>query len=157
MTRFIIAIALLVSANSPAFAGTSGVVNGYARTYEGKPVPNASIKMVSASRAALAFTDSQGFFSILDLPPDTYTLSIERLDFSPGSFAGIRVSSEETTFLSIAMEEQRLCGRDQLKGAMDGVNTSYALDLREASRYPMFMSILPLAPEPSHPPAGLCL
>jgi hypothetical protein len=87
----------------PVHAGTSGVLNGFARDERGAPIAAVQIKAVSASRYATARTDAHGFFSFIDLPPDFYTIAVEKLGFIAGSYARTRVNSDQTTFFTVEL------------------------------------------------------
>jgi hypothetical protein len=87
-----------------ALAGTTGGLTGIVTDEKGAPVADASVKVVSASQIATTKTDSAGHFVFLTLAPDTYTVSIEKDNFSPLSVAGVTIFADQQQTLSFHLQ-----------------------------------------------------
>lgn len=79
-----------------AYAGTTGNITGTVTDTAGKPVADVSVTAASASQTASGTTDASGFYSILDLIPDTYTVSFQKEGFASASAPGIVVVQDQT-------------------------------------------------------------
>jgi hypothetical protein len=104
-TLFGVALALgvsafaLVGAMQPARAagGVTGDLRGNvvdAKT--AAPVGGASITAISVSGTYRGTTDARGFFAILQMPTDTYTLTISKNGFLPQSISGVTVLGDQS-------------------------------------------------------------
>ncbi|HUA10083.1 MAG TPA: TonB-dependent receptor [Candidatus Acidoferrales bacterium] len=71
----------------------------------GKPVAGAIVKVSSPSQSATATTDNGGHFTFLSLVPDTYTVSVQKDEFSPLSYAGVAVFADQTQTLTFTMQK----------------------------------------------------
>ncbi len=86
-------------ASSPAYAagGQSGTLRGSVVDEKtGAPIAGASVSAISPSGTFKALTDSQGFFVLLQIPTDTYELSITKAGYSPQVLSGITVLGDQT-------------------------------------------------------------
>jgi hypothetical protein len=55
-----------------------------------------------------AYTDETGTFAMPDLPPDTYTLKIERTGFEPAILKGVKISpNSEATIGEVELQQRR--------------------------------------------------
>ncbi len=87
-----------------ALAGVTGGLGGYVQDDQGKPVPGASVKVLSPSQAATSTTDASGHFVFLALAPDTYSVSIVKEGFAPFSEAGVSVFADNTLALTFQLQ-----------------------------------------------------
>lgn len=147
------ALALLVAlaACIRRIAGTTGVLNGYVRDADGKPAANALVRVVSPSEREKTYTDQHGFFVFLSLPPDAYSISVEKRGTSNAYALGARVDSDQTTSLNFRFRSFRRCpafARVTL-AANRGGDDYWALDMRRMGGYPP--NIAPLLPLPMLP------
>ena len=92
---------LVLSVYTRCLAGTTGMMKGYVRDDHGQPAANVRIKVVSPSKTATRYTDKRGFFVFLDLPPDLYLVSTLKLGTSNALSGGVRINSDQTTFLTV--------------------------------------------------------
>ncbi|MGZ3530233.1 MAG: carboxypeptidase-like regulatory domain-containing protein, partial [Vulcanimicrobiaceae bacterium] len=68
-----------VGAPMTALAGTTGNITGTATDYStGAPLAGVKVSATSLSQSATTTTDAHGFYSLLNLGPDTYTLSFQK-------------------------------------------------------------------------------
>ncbi len=106
--RLFVAIAmfaLLFGQVTWALAGTTGGLSGLVTDDAGAPVSGATVKMISASETASGTTDAHGRFGFLALAPDTYTISIEKDNYSPISYAGVSIFADQQQSLSFHMQK----------------------------------------------------
>ena len=104
--QVVVAMLLLVAFLSQvtwALAGTTGGINGTVTDEKGAAVAGATVKVVSASQSASSTTDAMGHFNFLSLAPDTYTVSLEKKDYTPVSYAGVTVFADNQLALSFKM------------------------------------------------------
>ena len=152
------ALALLVALVALAapircIAGTTGVLNGYVRDASGKPAANALVSVLSPSEREKTYTDQHGFFVFLSLPPDVYSISVEKRGTSNAYALGARIESDQTTSLNFRIRSFRRCpafARVTL-AANRGGDDYWALDVRRMERYPS--TIAPLITLPMLPAA----
>jgi hypothetical protein len=89
---------IVLSSIAPAFAvgGQTGNVSGRILDDGGKPVANATIQFVSPSGRYNAKTDGNGYFNLLGLISDTYTVAISVPGFAVFTQSGINVPGGDT-------------------------------------------------------------
>ncbi len=96
---FSLAAALLVSLGSPAQAagGVTGALSGtLVDQRTGAPLSGVTVDAVSPSGSFKAITNEHGFFSLLQLPTDTYVVSFEKNGFAPASVSGVTLLGDQT-------------------------------------------------------------
>ena len=151
MKHSIIAVALAVAMPSLAQAGTTGIFNGYARMDDGAPVASAVVQVYSATRRAMTNTDARGFFTFIDLPPDVYSVYVEKGVSSHVSLASVshevRINSDQTTFIVFQLAISRCPTSPSPSISADQSSQDFiSLNLRQMSNYPLPLSrsIVPL-------------
>ena len=107
MTRRTLGVAglifsLLSWSTSPVFAagGQTGNLNGTvvdSKTHA--PIAGASVNVISPTGSATTTTNGSGFFSVLGLAVDTYTLSIEAKGYDSVSQTGVTLTGDQTISL----------------------------------------------------------
>jgi Carboxypeptidase regulatory-like domain/TonB dependent receptor/TonB-dependent Receptor Plug Domain len=106
LRRCVVALAMalaFLSQETWALAGTTGGLGGTVSNESGKPVAGAAVKVVSASQTSSTTTDATGHFVFLSLAPDTYTVSIEKDQFNPVSYAGVAVFADQIQTLAFTL------------------------------------------------------
>src|SRR5579875_1301681 len=93
MSAFIAGVMIVPQA---AYAGNTGNITGTVTDAAGKPVADVRVTAASASQTASATTDAHGFYSILNLIPDTYTVSFQKSGYAEASSAGVVVMQDQT-------------------------------------------------------------
>ncbi len=104
----LIVAAMLLSAASPAFAvgGQTGNINGRVLDDSGKPVAGVTVSLASPQATYKAKTDANGYFNVLGVLADTYTIAIDLPGFAAFVQPGITVPGGDTTNLG-AVKLQR--------------------------------------------------
>ena len=90
-----------------AFAYAAGGVTGTLRgtvvdQADAKPIAGALVDAGAGSGIFHAKTDAHGFFTVLDLPPDTYTVRISANGYEPVTLTGVTVYGDQTQTIGIA-------------------------------------------------------
>jgi hypothetical protein len=98
MFRSVLAVlAVLVLAPSEFASAQSGLgsLRGYVRDQQGGALPGATVTATSPEMLApsTGATDANGFYRLLNLPPGTYTVTVEMPGFSTYKQEGILRSS----------------------------------------------------------------
>jgi hypothetical protein len=110
MKRTILAfLCCIFSAAGVAQAGTTGNVSGFVRDERGQPIANARVVIVSASEARQTHTDSNGFYTMMAVSPDIFTIAFEKSGYRPQSFPGLLVSSDASNRITTKLERACLC------------------------------------------------
>jgi hypothetical protein len=110
MKRMILAfLCCIFGAVATAQAGTTGNVSGYVRDEGGQPIANATVKIVSASEARQTHTDENGFYTMMSVSPDTYTVAVEKDGYRSSSNAGFLVASDASSRTFTKLMRACLC------------------------------------------------
>ena len=106
----LLALAFLAVSAPPVFAagGQTGNLSGTVVDAQTKaPIAGATVNVVSPSGNYHAKTGSNGFFSILGLNVDSYTVSVEQGGYEAQSLSGITITGDQTANLgSIGLSKQ---------------------------------------------------
>jgi hypothetical protein len=86
-----------------ATAGTTGVVSGKAADDKGAPVADVLVTITSPGQTAHASTNAVGFYSALNLSPDTYTLTAAKEGYQTFNTYGVTVQADQTARVDIVM------------------------------------------------------
>src|SRR5580698_907488 len=89
---------------SPAAESTTGAILGNVLTATGKPIAGAHVLAVSPSGRYAATTDSSGRFSLLNITPDTYSVSSDAAGYSTATRDGVTVLAGQTQSVAFTME-----------------------------------------------------
>ncbi|MDQ6780281.1 MAG: carboxypeptidase-like regulatory domain-containing protein, partial [Candidatus Eremiobacteraeota bacterium] len=94
----LLALMVLLFQGTWALAGTTGNIEGTVRDQNGSPVAGAKVSVASPSQAATNLTTGpNGFWSALNLSPDTYTITASKEGYDPGVVYGVTVQADQTT------------------------------------------------------------
>lgn len=95
---------LFVSCVAPAYAagGVTGTLRGSVVDQQsGAPVSGAQVGVASPSGRFRTTTDQHGSFTFLELPTDTYVLSVERNGYAPQSLSGVTVLGDQSQNIGV--------------------------------------------------------
>lgn len=143
----VLTVALFLLTLCPAFAGTTGVLNGYARDENGQPTQEVTISAISSTGTYITHAARTGFYSFINLPPGNYTVNVEKLGFYPGSIVGVRINSDQTTYVLIRMVKRGCAGSGASAVIDQRAQDFTSFQLTQTERYPPGAS-LPAIPLP---------
>ncbi len=103
MRTWIVPWLLLFLFPGGVLAGTTGKITGSAVDRNKKPVPGVTVMVLGTKLGA--FTDLQGEYNILNVPPGTYDLKISHVAYKAILITGVQVSADNTTRQDISVEE----------------------------------------------------
>ncbi|MDQ2817329.1 MAG: carboxypeptidase regulatory-like domain-containing protein [Candidatus Eremiobacteraeota bacterium] len=84
-------------------AGTTGNISGVVTDNSGRPVAGARVTAASPSQTVTRTSDAKGFFSFLNLSPDTYTITAAKAGLDTATTSGITVQADQNSNASIVM------------------------------------------------------
>lgn len=90
-------------ATETAQAGTTGVITGTVLDEKTAPIVGARVTATSTTDIEKTTTDPHGHFVFLALPPNIYTITLEKKGFIPLAFAGITVFADNSLALNFKM------------------------------------------------------
>ena len=98
-------LALLVIAfqGTWALAGTTGSIQGYVTDESGHPIAGVSVTAQAPSQTAKTTTDSKGFYSVLNLSPDTYAVTTSKDGYDSSTLYGLTVQADQITKGDVSM------------------------------------------------------
>lgn len=103
-------VALLLSSlfalPASAQTATTGAISGTITDTSNKPLADVRITASSPSQTATATTNARGFYSIVNLSPDTYTVSFQKQGYTASSVPGITVFQLQTATLNEQLQTQ---------------------------------------------------
>ena len=134
LLRALVALVLtvtLLGQGTLVLAGTTGglsgtVVSGSDRT----PVAAVKVTVSSPSAQQSTLTDAAGKFTFISLPPDTYTVSIEKAGFDPVATSGVTVVSDSTATANLTTQKTiKTIGRITSRASGDLVKAGQTADV----------------------------
>jgi hypothetical protein len=94
VSSLVLAVALSTIA---ALAGTSGGIGGrITDANTGKPVAGAVVVVLAGSEELTTTTDARGYFRFFALPPDRYSITVEKGGYVTQSWSGYEVEADQT-------------------------------------------------------------
>lgn len=135
-------LTLATSAHAQFRAGLQGTVTDQS----GAVVPAATLSLRNneTGRVQTATSGDEGFYRISELPPGTYTLTIEKVGFKKTSFENIAVNAEQVQGLDVVLTagevaETVTVTADQVPTLeTENANVSRAITTQEVLRLPQF-------------------
>jgi hypothetical protein len=99
----VVVCALAVAGRVAALAGVTGNISGHVDDPQGNPVADARVNAASPSQSLSGSTDSHGFFSILNLSPDTYTVTASKDGYDTSTVAGVTVQADQSAAVNFML------------------------------------------------------
>ncbi|HKW44291.1 MAG TPA: carboxypeptidase-like regulatory domain-containing protein, partial [Candidatus Eremiobacteraceae bacterium] len=99
-----LATVILLSAALPADAagGVIGNLRGSVVVAQtGAPVSGATITAISPSGTYRGTTDARGYFAILQMPTDTYAVTVSKTGFLPQTVSGVTVLGDQSQSIGV--------------------------------------------------------
>lgn len=98
----ILAFVIALYARALGAGGEAGTLRGSVVDQDsGAPIAAASVTATASSGAFRATTDAHGFFVLLQLPTDTYTMTVAKDGYSPQALSGITVLGDQTQSVGV--------------------------------------------------------
>ena len=101
---------LLFLAAVPLLAGTTGKIAGRIVDAKNEPLPSANIILAGTKLGGV--TDIDGYYSIINIPPGTYTVQFRLVGYRPHSAREVRVSVNTTTKIDAVLEDASITTQD---------------------------------------------
>ena len=99
------ALGAVLALAAPA-AAQSGKIAGRITDTTGESVPGANVFVVETSSGAT--TDLDGYYAILNVSPDTYTLRVSYIGYTTQTIENVRVSIDQTTTIDVVLQSEDL-------------------------------------------------
>ncbi|MEE9432409.1 MAG: carboxypeptidase-like regulatory domain-containing protein [Melioribacteraceae bacterium] len=104
-TKLFFIFSFLILFNSNVFPGTTGKISGRVIDAEsGLPLPGANVIVEGTTIGAA--TDFDGYFSIINLSPNTYSLKISMIGFAPKKVTNILVRTDLTSKVNVQLSTE---------------------------------------------------
>ncbi|HKU68097.1 MAG TPA: TonB-dependent receptor [Candidatus Baltobacteraceae bacterium] len=117
-----------------AYAGTTGNISGTVTDASGKAVADVAVTAASASQTASTTTDAHGFYSIVNLSADTYTVSFQKQGFQALSAPGVTVFQDQTITVNEKLQtELKVIASVHAAGASNLVKSNQGSDVYNVS------------------------
>jgi hypothetical protein len=129
---FFIAVAMIgfVATPQPASSGTTGGISGRIIDDKGVPIAGARVSAASLSQSSSATSDAKGYYSILNLSPDTYGVTASKDGFDTLTISGFTVQADQTTRADFALSPSvTVLGHVTASAAVSVVNRTVTGDL----------------------------
>ncbi|MGP6190473.1 MAG: carboxypeptidase regulatory-like domain-containing protein [Vulcanimicrobiaceae bacterium] len=126
-------LAMVLSMATPSFAagGQTGGLSGTVTDSDTRAaVAGASVTVASPTGTFKTKTDGTGFFSILGMPVDTYTLSIESQGYQAVTQTGVTLTGDQTTGLGQVrlLKELRTIARTTARSTTGAFQPTQTID-----------------------------
>ncbi|HDR05944.1 MAG TPA: TonB-dependent receptor, partial [Candidatus Marinimicrobia bacterium] len=107
--RLLKVVTILLILSGMGFSQTAGKITGYVKDSQtGAPLAGANVVIEGTILGAA--TDGEGYYVILNVPPDEYNVSAFFIGYAPYRITGVRVNIDLTTELSFPMQSQAIQG-----------------------------------------------
>ena len=130
LVSLVLTVALL-GQGTWVLAGTTGGLSGtVVAGSDHVPVAAAKVTASSPSAQSSTLTDAAGKFTFISLPPDTYTVSVEKAGFDPVATSGVTVISDSTVIAVLNTEKTiKTIGRVTSRASTDLVKAGQTADV----------------------------
>jgi hypothetical protein len=113
-----------------ALGSNTGGIEGKVTDQNGNPVGGVKVTAASPSQSATVTTASNGFYSVLNLSPDTYSITASKDGFDTSTVSGITVQADQNTAADIKMRSSvRTLGHVTTRAAASVVSKTVTGDL----------------------------
>lgn len=145
LRAFVCALFVLTLATT-ARAQFRAAVQGTVTDQSGAVVPAAALTLRNneTGRVQTAASGDEGFYRISELPPGTYTLTVEKAGFKKTTFENITVNAEQVQGLDVALttgevaETVTVSSEGQTTLDTESANVNKAITTQEVKRLPQF-------------------
>ncbi|MBV8203536.1 MAG: carboxypeptidase regulatory-like domain-containing protein, partial [Candidatus Eremiobacteraeota bacterium] len=99
----LVSLALFLSCWARSDAGVTGSISGRISDEKNSPVAGAKVSVASPSQAVSTQTDAHGFFSVLNLSPDTYSVTASKEGYDTYTVYGITVQTNQSSSVNVTL------------------------------------------------------
>jgi len=111
-------------------AGTTGSVSGTITDQNGRPLGGASVTVRSPSQSQILTTGPNGFYSALNLSPDTYSVTVSKDGYDTAQIFGVTVQADQSSRADVSLRNAtKILGRVTSTASASVVNRSVTGDL----------------------------
>src|ERR1700737_2382544 len=100
LTLIVVVVQAVVWMQAPAQATSTGSLSGTVSDDKGAPISGAGVSAVSSTGPYGTTSSKSGFYIILNMSPDTYTVTFSAQGYDPAAIAGVTVFQDQTLVLS---------------------------------------------------------
>ncbi len=139
--RGVLMVLGLLSAAPHVLAGTTGKISGEVTDQAKSPVTGATVALVG--EALGAFTDAEGRFNIINVPPGVYSVRISFIGYETVTVENVAVSADNTTRVDAVIKETTLAAAEIIVSAkslpinVNLTDTRASLTSRQIERLPV--------------------
>jgi len=101
----LLALLVLLVQGTWVLASTTGNIQGKVTDQNGNPVADARVSAQSPSQTAASSSGANGFYSILGLSPDTYTVTASKDGYDPSTVFGVTVQADYQATADVKMRQ----------------------------------------------------
>lgn len=106
VSAFAVGVLSIATMAQPAWAGSTGNLTGTVKDDKGAPVAGAQVSAASPTGVYKTNTDAKGFFSIVNMSPDTYTVTVTASGFSPTALTAENVFQDQTLNVDVTLQPE---------------------------------------------------
>jgi hypothetical protein len=146
LPRAALCVLFLLTLTATARAQFRAAVQGTVTDQSGAVVPEATLTLRNreTGRVQTANSGDEGFYRISELPPGTYTLTVEKAGFKKTSFESLVVNAEQVQGLDVVLtagevaETVTVTSEAQLQLDTESANVNKAITTQEVRQLPQF-------------------
>jgi len=101
----LVALVVVLVQGTWVLASTTGSIEGKVTDQNGNGIVGAKVTAASPSQSSSATTLSNGFYSILDLSPDTYSVTASKDGYDTSTLYGVTVTQNQSTAADMRLRQ----------------------------------------------------
>ena len=108
LALLVLLVAFVGAVSWPAIAraGNTGSISGTVKDDRGNPIAGVTISAAAPTGTYRVATDARGFYSIVNISPDTYTLTFTAKGYETAVITGVTVFQDQTLPESVVLKTQ---------------------------------------------------
>ncbi|MBV8460053.1 MAG: TonB-dependent receptor [Candidatus Eremiobacteraeota bacterium] len=99
----VIALALWLGSWARSDAGVTGSISGHVTDEKNDPLAGAKVSVASPSQSLSTQSDTHGFYAVLNLSPDTYSVTASKDGFDTATVYGVTVQTSQTSNVNLVL------------------------------------------------------
>jgi hypothetical protein len=126
----LLALLVLLGVGTAVRAGTTGGIEGKVTDENGNGVTGVTVTASSPAQILSVTTTMRGFYSILDLSPDTYAVTSSKDGYDSATINGVTVTADQTTSANIKLVQMvKVIGRIETTATASLISKTVTGDL----------------------------